>query len=161
MCLLSSFSLFSGPAQADDALGDESVSLSREPVHITSDSLTADGTQNFVTFFGSVVAKQADMVIYADQLKVIYAPNSRAMDRAEADGNVRVVRGDQVATSDKAVYDSRLETIFLSGNPKVRQGESFLVGAEITIYLREQRSVVHGSGDERVNAVFSPEDSAQ
>lgn len=132
--------------------------LSREPVNISSKQLEADGNQNFVTFVGEVVARQGDLVIYADELKVMYAPESQAMDRAEAKGNVRVVRGDQVATSDLAIYDSREETILLSGNPKVKQGESFLVGSEITIYLREQRSVVHGSGGDRVNAVFSPEE---
>lgn len=148
-------------AQSEADTASKEVSLSREPVHITSDSLMADGNQNFVTFNGAVVAKQADMVIYADHLKVVYAADTKAMDRAEASGNVRVVRGDQVATADDAVYDSRRETIFLSGSPKVKQGESYLVGSEITIYLREQRSVVHGSDGGRVNAVFSPEDTSQ
>jgi len=138
---------------------DEAKGLSREPVKISSNRLEADGNQNYVTFLGDVVAKQGDLVIYADELKVIYAPESQAMDKAEAQGNVRVVRGEQVATSEVAVYDSREETVFLSGDPKVKQGDSFLVGSEITIYLREQRSVVHGSGGERVNAVFSPEDN--
>jgi len=159
LLLVSALALPSQSSMADSGETTNALPLSKEPVHVTSDSLTADGNKNFVTFIGSVVAKQADMVIYADQLMVYYASESKSMDRAEADGNVRVLRGEQVATADHAVYESRTETIFLSGNPKVRQGESFLVGAEITIYLRERRSVVHAADGGRVNAVFSPEDA--
>lgn len=131
--------------------------LSREPVHVRSDRLEAEGNLNRVTFFGEVVARQSDLVIYADELTVTYAPDQKAMQRAEASGNVRVVRGEQVATAEHAIYDSLAETISLSGEPRVSQGESYLVGSAITIYLRENRSVVHGDEGGRVNAVFAPE----
>jgi len=132
--------------------------LSHAPVHVKADALEAVGGLNQVVFSGAVVANQGDLVIYSDRLTVLYSEDRKAMDRAEADGNVRIVRGEQVATAERAVYDSRAETIMLSGSPKVRQGESFLVGSEITIYLREQRSVVHGAEGGRVNAVFTPEE---
>jgi len=135
----------------------DEAGLSREPVHVQSERLEAEGDLNRVAFFGEVVARQGDLIIYADELTVTYAPEEKAMQRAEARGHVRVVRGDQVATAEHAVYDSLAETITLTGDPRVRQGESYLVGSAITIYLRDRRSVVHGAEGGRVNAVFAPE----
>lgn len=152
------WALLPGAALAEPAA--EEV-MSREPVHVKADSLEALGGMNQVVFHGNVVASQADLVIYADHLTVVYSEGRKAMDRAVADGNVRIVRGEQVATAERAVYDSLAETIMMSGSPKVRQGESFLVGSEITLYLRERRSVVHGDDGGRVNAVFTPEEKGQ
>ena len=135
--------------------------LTNEPVHISSTSLEADGSLNSVVFRGDVVAKQSDLVIYSDELKVTFQEDGGVLSQAVATGNVRVVRGDQVAMAERAVYDNVKETIFLEGKPKVKQGDSFLEGSQITIFLREQRSVVHGADGGRVNAVFSPEEKVR
>lgn len=139
----------------------QDTGLSREPVSIRANSLVAEQGLNRVVFSGDVVATQGDLVMYSDELLVLYSADSKTMDRAEATGSVRVVRGEQVATAEKAVYNSGAETIYLTGTPKVKQGDSFLEGSEITIFLREQRSVVHGAEGGRVNAIFSPEGKSQ
>ena len=153
-CLLSSATVASAETSPD-------AGLTREPVSIRASSLVAEQGLNRVVFSGDVVATQGDLVMYSDELLVLYSADRKTMDRAEATGSVRVVRGEQVATAEKAVYNSSAETIYLSGNPRVKQGESFLEGSEITIFLREQRSVVHGAEGGRVNAVFSPEGKTQ
>ena len=126
------------------------------PIQIEADRLEAESESRRVTFFDNVVARHADMVIYADRLEVAYGPEQQSVEGVRASGHVRVVRGDQVATSDEAVYDGRAQTIWMTGSPKVRQGQNFIEGSEITIFLQEGRSLVKREDGSRVHAFFSP-----
>jgi len=75
--------------------------------------------------------------------------------RIEAQGKVRVVQNDRVATGDKAVYYTQDEKIVLLGNPQLWRGNNSLKGQEIVFYLKDNRAVVDG-GSQRVEAVIYP-----
>lgn len=128
-----------------------------QPIQITSDRLKADDNARQMTFIGNVVARQGDVTIYADHLKVFYGREDREIDRIEAAGDVRVVQNNRVATGQKGVYYRKEGRIVLTGSPAVHQGEDFIKGDAITVFLNEEKSIVTGDGDTRVKAVFSPQ----
>jgi lipopolysaccharide export system protein LptA len=128
------------------------------PIHITSNRLEADDTANQVRFEGEVVAKQGDVVIYADTMIVFYRAEDREVQRVEALRNVRIVQGSKVATGQKGIYYRNRGRIVLTGSPRVHQGEDFVEGDEITVFLDEEKSIVSSEGSSRVNAVFHPKE---
>ena len=144
---------------AVSALAQETASpefASDAPIEITSQRLRAQSEPRLVTFIGEVVARQDDLVIYADRLQVLFVGEQEQIDNLEATGNVRIVQGDNIATGEKAVYQRREGVVTLSGAPRVRQGQDFVEGDEVIVYLDEGRSEVIGAEDSRVKAVIHP-----
>lgn len=158
--------LGTGPAEAQlkpGGFGD-----SRGPIAIASDRLEADDQAGVVTFIGAVVARQGEMTITCDLMKVYYvttepAPTpaartdeagrsggsptdgaDRQIDRVECEGNVKVVDGDRLAVGKKALYlaKSLPRRIILTGDARVWQGRDSLTGHQVTYMLDDRRSVV-------------------
>jgi lipopolysaccharide export system protein LptA len=126
------------------------------PIKITSDELVADNNRKTATFTGNVIARQADLTIYADKLVVSYAAEGNEISTAEVTGNVRIVQGARRAQSSRGVYDAKTGKIVLEGDPRVLQGDDQITGTVITYYLDEDRSEVTGRKGERVEAVIHP-----
>ena len=64
--------------------------------------------------------------------------------------------GARVATGGRAEYFRNEDRIVLTGSPRVVDGANSVQGHEIVLYSKENRSVVKGGQDGRVNAVFQP-----
>lgn len=126
------------------------------PIYIKSDQLLTDTKNSTATFSGKVTARQGDLSLYADRMVVHYATSSGSVERVECLGGVRIVQKNRIGTAAKAVYDNSQGKILLSGNPKVFQGEDMISGAEITYFIADQRSVVTGAPNNRVEAVIHP-----
>ncbi|HEY6007735.1 MAG TPA: lipopolysaccharide transport periplasmic protein LptA [Geobacteraceae bacterium] len=132
-----------------------------QPIQIKSDELLTDSGKKTATFTGKVVARQADITMYADRLIITYADKSRDVEKVEAFGNVRITQGNRLAQAAHAFYDNKAGRIILDGTPKVIQGDDVVTGKVITYYVNEERSVVTGGPDERVNAVIHPRDKGK
>ena len=123
------------------------------PTVITSESLTADNKAKTALFTGSVVAKKADSTIYADRMLVYYSEGGSGsnIDKIEADGNVKLVRGDRVVTSGKMVYyagtdkDKTDERAIFTESPRAAEGKNVVIGTKMTYYMKDDRSVVENS----------------
>ncbi|HEY3488573.1 MAG TPA: lipopolysaccharide transport periplasmic protein LptA [Candidatus Deferrimicrobiaceae bacterium] len=127
------------------------------PIEITADRLSADNAKNSVTFEGTVHAKQGDVTLHADKIYAEYSKSVGAIEKIVADGNVRVTQPGRSATSARAVFYNLEQRIVLSGNTVLTQGENTLKGETVTIFLRENRSVVSGGeGGGRVSGVIYP-----
>ncbi len=111
-----------------------------------------------ITFSGNVVAKQGEMVIYADRAQVFYMKGQEGNEVKEivATGNVKIQEGDRLATSQKAVFLNAEQKIILTGQPKVWQGQDMLSGDRITVLLEEDKSIVEGSPERRVEVILYP-----
>jgi lipopolysaccharide export system protein LptA len=133
-------------------------SFGAQPIHITSDRLETDDAAGQVKFRGNVVARQGDVVIYAQEMIVFYRAAGREVERVEASQNVRIVQGPKIATGQKGVYYRSEGRIVLTGSPRVHQGEDFVEGDEITVFLGEDKSIVSSEDGSRVNAVFHPKE---
>lgn len=131
--------------------------LGSRPIEVTADRVSADSVRNSVTFEGNVVARQADVTLYADRVRADYSREAGAVDRIEAQGNVRVVQEGREARSARATLYNLEQRIVLSGGATLRQGQNTLQGETLTIFLQENRSVVTGDKEgDRVKAVINP-----
>jgi lipopolysaccharide export system protein LptA len=131
---------------------------SDQPVEITADRLEASDVAKTLVFIGHAEARQGDVTIRGDRLTIYYVSQSEGseVDRIVAEGSVRIVQGDRVATGEKAEFFRQEERMVLTGSPQLKEGQNSVQGHEIVLFLKENRSVVKGGQDGRVNAVFQP-----
>ncbi|MBW1703623.1 MAG: lipopolysaccharide transport periplasmic protein LptA [Deltaproteobacteria bacterium] len=133
---------------------------------IKSNKLEVDDNRKVVIFTGDVDAKREDFVINCKKLVVFYKslPGSKEpgkgkteVDKIVATGHVKITHAQGgSATAEKAVYYQRDEKVVLTQNPVVKRGNDFVEGDRITMYLKENRSVVESSGDRKVRAIIYP-----
>ncbi|HEX8961256.1 MAG TPA: lipopolysaccharide transport periplasmic protein LptA [Geobacteraceae bacterium] len=131
------------------------------PIQIKSNELVADNAARTATFIGKVAARQGDVTIYSDKLVIHYGGTKQEVEKVEAFGNVRIIQGNRRGEAAHAVYDNKGGKIILDGNPKVSQGEDVITGKVITYFVDEQKSVVTGGPEERVNAVIHPKEKGK
>lgn len=141
-----------------DPKGKLSEVRSQQPLRVTSQQLEADNKNMVITFTGNVVAKQGEMVIYADMAQVFYEKREEGNEVREivATGNVKIQDGDRLATSQKAVFLNAEQKIILTGQPKVWQGQDMVSGDKITVLLDEDKSFVEGNPGQRVEVILYP-----
>jgi len=147
----------SGGAWAQERGGASARELGSRPIDVTADRVNADSARNLVTFEGNVVARQADVTLYSDRIQAEYSREAGAIDRIEAEGSVRIVQEGREAHSARATFHNLEQRIVLTGGATLRQGQNTIKGETLTIFLRENRSVVTGGKDGgRVQAVINP-----
>jgi lipopolysaccharide export system protein LptA len=137
------------------------------PIHIKANRLDSYNKENKIIFTGDVIAKKAELTIYADQMTVFYrkaegkeAGQGEGADQVEkifANGHVKITKGKRIATGDEAVYYEAGQDVSLTGNPKVWEGNSMIKGSKITVFLDEDRSIVESQEGNRVEAIVYPE----
>ncbi len=111
---------------------------------ITSDRMKADKLGDKVTFTGSVTLKKEGMTLSSDLMLVFYDVKSKDIRQIDAHGNVVVRKEGKVALSNDASYYSRDEKIILTGDARIIENENQLAGEKITLFLRDDRSIVEG-----------------
>lgn len=132
--------------------------LSRKPIEITAKELIAETQNRRVVFQGDVVATQNSLIIYSDSLIAEYDEDGKTIARIEAIGNVKVVQERiREARGDRAIFINADQTVELSGNTVVSEGDSRLIGERLILYIAENRSVIHGGENGRVKAIINPE----
>ncbi|MBW6509886.1 MAG: lipopolysaccharide transport periplasmic protein LptA [Desulfuromonadales bacterium] len=127
-----------------------------QPLEITSQQLEVFQDEQKSLFSGAVVAQQGEMTLYTDQLTVIF-DGQNDVSRIEAAGSVRIEEPLRKARGDHAVFDRDADTLILSGNAEVVQGENRITGDEITLFIGQNRSLVKSHDSGRVRAVILPE----
>jgi lipopolysaccharide export system protein LptA len=116
----------------------------REPMVVTSTRMEADELGNTVTFVGDVILKKEAMTLTSDHLVVLYDPASKGVREIEALGNVVVRKEGRIAHANKAIYYSKDEKIVLTGDARINENENELGGERITLFMRNDRSIVEG-----------------
>lgn len=134
------------------------------PIIIRSDRLEVDDELKLITFTGNVVATKGELKIRCKKMVIYYTSsgnsttNRSKISKIVATGNVKIYRGRQggIATSKRAIYYQEKDKLVLTGRPMVRKGKDFVEGERITIYLKENRSVVESSKSKPVKAIIFP-----
>ena len=150
---------------AQSKQGPSEVAAKASPIVIQSNSLEIDNNKQIITFKGDVDAKEKTFNIQCDVLLLYYKdgsapadsddPNLR-VDRIVAKGRVKITRPEGgSASAEHAVYYQAEERVVLTGNPIVKQGDDFIEGDRITLFMKESRSVVEGSQKRKVKAVVN------
>lgn len=114
------------------------------PIVITADRMEAEKLGSTVTFIGNVQMKKEDMTLTSDRMVVYYDPGTKDISEIDADGHVVVRKDGRIALSRKAHYYSREEKIVLSGEARIIENEKELGGEKITLFMRDDRSVIEG-----------------
>ena len=163
---LAALHLFAGPALSAAFTLTKDRDGQEGPLVITSRTLEIDNEKKTVTFTGEVTAKRDDWVIHCNKMILFYdeeaeksATNTEKVrvDKIVAIGDVQILRsGGGQASAGEAVYYQAEERIILTGKPVIKQGEDFVEGSKITLFLQENRSIVEGSEKEKAKAVIAP-----
>jgi lipopolysaccharide export system protein LptA len=149
----------------------------RGPISISADRLEADDTAGVIQFIGAVVARQDNLTLTCDRMKVFYispppgraeaessllASGGREIDRVEGFGQVKMVDGQHQAVGDHALYLTKNtpRRLILTGDARVWQGRDSLAGHRITYFLDERRGVVESAPRQRVGTVINGGEAA-
>ncbi len=116
----------------------------REPIVVTSNRMEAEKLGDKVTFTGNVVLKKEGMTLTSDTMVVYYDSGSKNIREIDARGNVVVRKEGRVALSNQASYFSNEEKIVLTGDARIIENDSQLGGEKITLFMRDDRSIVEG-----------------
>ena len=134
----------------------------QDPIYITSDRMEADRQKNVIVYTGQVVAIQNDMTLRSDKLTTYFDPELQQIKEAIAEGKqVRMTQGERIAIGTKAVFDGIVQTITMTGNPIVRQGNSEVAGCKIIYFMIEDKVVVENCKDTRVTGTIFPQELQQ
>ena len=154
----------------------QGFSVNRElPVKIEAASLEVRDKSKIATFFGNVLLTQGDTTLKCKTLVVHYDDTpatpaaqpkgmkaatpgpggSQQIKRVEAKGDVVVSQKDQTATGNNGVFDLKANTVTLTGNVIVTQGQNVLRGEKLVVDLATGRTTVE-SGKGRVEGLFLP-----
>ena len=122
--------------------------------------MTASSEENKAVFRENVKMVQEELVVHSDIMIVYFkektaqtpspigqlpSENSKKEIRViEAKGHVKIAKGESRATCARALYDKLKERIILLGSPVVWQAGTRVSGQKITMFLKENRSVVEG-----------------
>ena len=127
-----------------------------QPIDITSDKVESYWKENLIVFKGNVVARQKDIVIYADSLEAVIIEDGKGIDRVTAGGNVKIQQGLRIAHCQKAIFYNRDQKVVLTGDPKVMEGDNIVSGDEIIFDIEKNRVEVKGGASGRGKAKVQP-----
>ena len=113
-----------------------------QPIEVDSEAMELLGKDGKVIFTGEVIVNRGDMTLQSDRLEVTIGEEGRNLKKVVATGNVRMRKGELVASGAKAVYDVDGGIVTLTGEPKVWQGRNVISGETIMLYLADERVVV-------------------
>lgn len=154
-----------------------------EPVHIEAATLEVRDKDQVATFTGDVRVQQGDTSMRCATLVVFYdreagnkqpkttAKTIKAADpgpageqkikRLEARGSVVVTQKDQTATGQLGIFDMPSNTVTLTGNVVMTQGQNVLRGDKLVVNLTSGVSKVESAknGRGRVEGLFIPSDA--
>ncbi len=114
-------------------------------------------TPTALSLRGRAELTQGDSRIRADRVEGVI--NNGTLNRVEATGNVYFVTPDQTIRGDSAVYTPANDTIVLTGDVILTQGENVMTGGRLTYNTRTEAAEMDGAGSGRVQGVFYPERS--
>ncbi len=152
------------PAMAADPSARTPAKNPDQKIHITADRLVANTKTGSAEFLGNVRATQGSTVITSDRLEVRYDQAGKASAGKESEASIKAITStghvvihfdDKVATTDKAVYQSRTGIFTLTGTgTRVTSGDNTITGEKITVDRKNDRMTVESGEASRVNAVI-------
>jgi lipopolysaccharide export system protein LptA len=142
------------------------LSPKKGPIGIGSDDFQASEPERLITYIGRVEILQDNTRLRADNVKMFHSPKPGGtgwgpVERIEATGNLYFVNGDQVIKGEKAVYTSADDTMIVTGDVIVTQGQNVMTGNRLVYNIaagRTSMSATPGTQSKgRVRSVLYPD----
>jgi len=102
------------------------------------------------------VTKQDDLQIFSDTLTAYLNEESNEVERADAQGNVKIVKAERTATCNRALFENAKGEITLTGSVVVYSGPDRLAGDTVVYYINEDRVTVLGEKEKRARITVQP-----
>ena len=119
------------------------------PIDFSAGNIELQDRANRAVLSGNVNVRQAEMTLTAARMTVNYTgqvvDGSPQVSRLDAAGGVTVVRPDQRARSQYAVYALNRRVITMLGGVALTQGGNTVNGGRLTINLDTGRATIDGS----------------
>ena len=123
---------------------------SNAPVDFAAGSIEVQDRADRVVLAGNVRVTQAGLTVTAPRMTVAYTrAGGTDVNRLDATGGVTVVKGDEMAKGNVAIYDLDRRLITMVGNVELRQRGNNLRGGRLVIDLNSGRATVDGRGAAR------------
>ncbi len=123
---------------------------SNAPVDFAAGSIEVQDRADRVVLAGNVRVTQAGLTVTAPRMTVAYTRSGGTdVNRLDATGGVTVVKGDETAKGNVAIYDLDRRLITMVGNVELRQRGNNLRGGRLVIDLNSGRATVDGRGAAR------------
>jgi len=148
---LTSLALLSAGAGGDAAQAQALANHnSAAPVDFAAGSIEIQDRADRVVLAGDVRVTQAGLTVTAPRMTVAYTrAGGTDVNRLDATGGVTVVKGDERASGNVAIYDLDRRLITMVGNVELRQRGNRLSGGRLVIDLNSGRATVDGRGAAR------------
>ena len=147
-----------------------------EPLDITANGSAFDNTTCKVTFTGNVEVIQGQSRVRSPQIEAYYSRTGSTaasgtagsgsarcggqVDRIEASGPVYYVTPEQSARSDHATFTAGNDTLVMTGNVVLNQGQNVMTGARAVMNTRTRNAQIEAGpsaqSNGRVRAVIFP-----
>ena len=143
------------------------------PVQIKAGSLEVRDKDKRAVFGGNVQVVQGDTTLRSKTLAVFYegdpakpgvsvvqgkGEGNQQVRRMEAKGGVVVNQKDQIATGDSAEFDVRANTVTLSGNVVLTQGQNVARAKRLVVDLTSGVSRLESDVGKRIEMLITPSD---
>lgn len=131
---------------------------SDQPIQFDAEQLEVRQDEQTAIFTGHVIVQQGATVLKTDRLIVHYQGSpaggeAQQVQRLDATGHVLVTSGNQTASGNTATFDTTANTIVLSGDVVLSQGENVIRGTRLTIDVKTNQAKMEGG---RVQMLISP-----
>ena len=127
------------------------VSDQTEPIEFNSDRLIFNQEGNFAELFGEVKIVRGKTILSAEYVKAVYSKANR-LEKVFAERNVELKSDQDIARANTAIYSLTENSISLTGNAQLLQGENNIVADQILINTETGLTQLLGS----VKTVISP-----
>lgn len=133
---------------------------SDQPIQFESEQLEVHDQDKTAVFTGHVIVRQGTTVLKTDRLTVFYqgsptGEGPQQVSRLEAKGNVLVTSPNQTASGDNGTFDTAANTILLTDNVVLTQGDNVIRGPKLLININTSQATMQGGGG-RVQMLIAP-----
>jgi lipopolysaccharide export system protein LptA len=138
------------------------------PVSYSADNLEYFDSERRLVLVGDVDIVQNDARLRADRITLYFSGSSANdgaqsqglgsgdIDRMVAEGEVYYVRPAQSARGNRAVYDTRADSVTFTGNVVVASNENVIRGETLVLQIGSRRTTIRPQQGQRVRGVFVP-----
>ncbi|QPM91397.1 LptA/OstA family protein [Pseudooceanicola algae] len=133
------------PATAQTEMGFGASGDPSAPIEVNSDNLSVDQQDGSAVFEGNVRIAQNEMRLSADQVQVFYDADGEAIDTLRASGQVLLVSGEDSAEAETADYNVHGGIILMQGNVMLLRGASVVTSQKMNVDLASGTARLEGN----------------